>query len=59
MSNHMVAVSEHCEFLITRGVLVRGNEEAMWECPVVSLTWSKVIGSVDLGRKKGTSMILR
>jgi hypothetical protein len=55
----MVAVSERREFLMTRGVLARVKEEAMWECPMVSLTWSEVIGLVDPGRKKGTSTILR
>jgi hypothetical protein len=59
MSNHMVAVSECREFLITCGMLARVKEEAMWECPMVSLMWSKVIGLVDPRRKKGTSMILR
>jgi hypothetical protein len=59
MSNHMVAVSEHHEFLITRGMLARVKEEAMWKCPMVSLTWSEVIGSVDSRVKKATSMILR
>jgi hypothetical protein len=35
------------------------EEEAMWECPMVSLMWSEVIESVDPRRKKGTSVILR
>jgi hypothetical protein len=59
MSNHMVAVSECHKFLITHGMLVRVKEEAIWECPMVSLVLSEVIGSVDPGTKKGTSTILR